>query len=285
MFSVTYEQLNVWLTAFLWPFVRILAMMATAPAFGDKSLPTRVKIGLAGFITLIIAPTIGALPQVTVFSAQGVWIIVNQFLIGAALGFTMQLVFGAIQAAGDIMGMSMGLGFATFFDPHAAGSTDVMSRYMNMLAILTFLAVDGHLQVLSALIQTFQALPVSANVLGANGWRVLAGWGSTVISAALLLSLPIVTALLITNLALGILNRAAPQIGVFQVGLPVTVITGLLLIQLMLPNMMPFFVRLFESGIDQMGRVAAAVGEGAAVVAQIHAALKSINKVTERISR
>ncbi|ACC72114.1 flagellar biosynthetic protein FliR [Paraburkholderia phymatum] len=257
MFSVTYEQLNVWLTAFLWPFVRILALMATAPAFGDKSLPNRVKIGLAGFVTLIVAPTIGALPSATVFSAQGIWIIVNQFLIGAALGFTMQIVFGAVQAAGDIIGMSMGLGFATFFDPHAAGSTDVMSRYVYMIAILTFLALDGHLQVLSALVQTFQALPVSANVLGANGWRVLVGWGSTVVSAGLLLSLPIVTALLITNLALGILNRAAPQVGVFQVGLPVTVITGLLLIQLMLPNMMPFFARVFESGIDQMARVAA----------------------------
>ncbi|MPW18572.1 flagellar biosynthetic protein FliR [Paraburkholderia sp. CNPSo 3157] len=257
MFSVTYEQLNVWLTAFLWPFVRILALMATAPAFGDKSLPTRVKIGLAAFVTIIVAPTLGAMPQVTVFSAQGVWIIVNQFLIGAALGFTMQMVFAAVEAAGAFMGMSMGLGFATFFDPHAAGSTDVMSRFVNMIALLTFLALDGHLQMLSALIQTFQSLPVAANVLGANGWRVLVGWGSTVISAGLLLSLPVVTALLITNLALGILNRAAPQIGVFQVGLPVTVITGLLLIQLMLPNMMPFFSRLFDSGIDQMGRVAA----------------------------
>ncbi|WP_109483025.1 flagellar biosynthetic protein FliR [Paraburkholderia sp. C35] len=256
MFTVTYEQLNVWLTAFLWPFVRILALLATAPALGDKSLPNRVKLGLAGFITLIVAPTIGALPQVTVFSAQGVWIIVNQFLIGAALGFTMQIVFGAVQAAGDIIGLSMGLGFATFFDPHAAGSTDVMSRYMYMLAILTFLALDGHLQVISALVQTFQAVPVGANVLGANGWRTLVGFGSTVISAALLLSLPIVTALLVTNLALGILNRAAPQIGVFQVGLPVTVITGLLLIQLMLPNMMPFFARIFEAGIQELGRVA-----------------------------
>jgi len=256
MFSVTYEQLNVWLTAFLWPFVRILALVATAPAFSDKSLPIRVKVGLSAFITIIVAPTIGALPQVTVFSAPGIWIIVNQFLIGAALGFTMQVVFGAVQAAGDIMGMSMGLGFATFFDPHASGSTDVMSRYMYMIAVLAFLAFDGHLQMLSALIQTFQSLPVSANVLGANGWRVLAGWGSTVISGGLMLALPIVTALLITNLALGILNRAAPQIGVFQVGLPLTVITGLLLIQLLLPNMMPFFARAFENGIQQMGRVA-----------------------------
>jgi flagellar biosynthetic protein FliR len=259
MFSVTYEQLNVWLTAFLWPFVRILALAATAPAFGDKSVPIRVKIAISAFVTIIVAPTLGALPQVTVFSAQGVWIIVNQFLIGAALGFTMQLVFGAVEAAGDIMGMSMGLGFATFFDPHSAGATDVLSRYMYMIAMLTFLAFDGHLQMLSALLQTFQALPVSANVLGANGWRVLAGWGSTVISAGLLLALPVVTALLITNLALGILNRAAPQIGVFQVGLPVTMIVGLLLIQLMLPNVMPFFTRVFESGIDEMGRVAAAL--------------------------
>ncbi|MBP0592861.1 flagellar biosynthetic protein FliR [Paraburkholderia sp. LEh10] len=257
MFSVTYEQLNVWLTAFLWPFVRILALVASSPAFGDKSLPIRVKIGLSAFVTIIVAPTLGALPQVTVFSAQGVWIIINQFLIGVALGFTMQLVFGAVQAAGDIIGMSMGLGFATFFDPHSTGATDVMSRYVYMIAILTFFALDGHLQMLSALIQTFQALPVSANVLGATGWRVLAGWGSTVFNAGLLLALPIVTALLITNLALGILNRAAPQIGVFQVGLPLTVITGLLLIQLMLPNMMPFFSRLFDGGIAEMGRVVA----------------------------
>jgi flagellar biosynthesis protein FliR len=257
MFSVTYAQLNVWLTAFLWPFVRILALMATAPAFSDKSLPQRVKLGLAAFMTIIVAPTLGAMPQVTVFSAQGVWIIVNQFLIGAALGFTMQIVFAAAQAAGNIMGMSMGLGFATFFDPYSAGSTDVMERYVNMIALMTFLALDGHLQVLSALVQTFQGLPVSANLLGANGWRLVVSWGSTVISSGLLMALPIVTALLITNLALGILNRAAPQIGVFQVGLPLTVITGLLLIQLMLPNMMPFFSRMFESGIDQMGRVAA----------------------------
>jgi flagellar biosynthesis protein FliR len=257
MFSVTYAQLNVWLTAFLWPFVRILALLATAPAFSDKALPQRVKLGLAAFMTIIVAPTLGAMPQATVFSAQGIWIIVNQFLIGAALGFTMQIVFAAAQAAGNIMGMSMGLGFATFFDPYAAGSTDVMERYVNMIALMTFLALDGHLQVLSALVQTFQGLPVSANLLGANGWRVVVSWGSTVISAGLLMSLPIVTALLITNLALGILNRAAPQIGVFQVGLPVTVITGLLLVQLMLPNMMPFFSRMFQSGIDQMGRVAA----------------------------
>ena len=101
--------------SFLWPFVRILALIATAPVLGHMAIPMRVKIGLAGFITLIVAPTLGAVPQVTVFSADGVWIIVNQFLIGAALGVTMQIVFAAIDAAGEFIGQQMGLGFAMLY--------------------------------------------------------------------------------------------------------------------------------------------------------------------------
>ena len=256
MFSVTYAQLNAWLTAFLWPFVRILALVATAPAFGNMAVPVRVKIGLAAFITLIVAPTLGALPQATVFSGAGVWIIVNQFLIGAALGLTMQIMFTAIEATGDIVGLQMGLGFATFFDPHASGATPAMARYMSAIATLAFLAFDGHLQVLSALIATFQSVPVSANVLSAPGWRTLAEWGGSVFSAGLLLSLPVVVALLIANLSLGILNRAAPQIGIFQIGFPITILVGMLLVQFMIPNMIPFFSRLFDLGVEMTGRVA-----------------------------
>ncbi|MGH8777805.1 flagellar biosynthetic protein FliR [Paraburkholderia sp.] len=256
MFTVTYAQLNAWLTAFLWPFVRILALVATAPAFGDNSVPVRVKVGIAAFVTLIVAPTLAPLPQATVFSSTGIWIIVNQFLIGAALGFTMQVVFGAIQATGDMIGLGMGLGFATFFDPQVSGSSVVVSRYMNTIAMLAFIALDGHLQMLTALLSTFDSVPVAANLLGPAGWRMLAGWGVTVFSAGLLLSLPVVAALLIANLSLGILNRAAPQIGVFQIGFPLTILVGMLLLQLMAPNMIPFFARLFDNGIDEMGRVA-----------------------------
>jgi flagellar biosynthesis protein FliR len=237
--------------------VRILALVATTPVFGNMSVQTRVKIGLSAFITIIVAPTLGAMPQATVFSAAGVWIIVNQFLIGAALGLTMQIVFTAIQATGEFVGMGMGLGFATFFDQQASGSTAVLSSYMNVFATLVFLVLDGHLQMISALIATFQSVPVSGDLLGAEGWRSLVNWGSTIFSAGLLLALPVVAALLITNLALGILNRAAPQIGVFQIGFPLTMLVGMLLLQLMVPNMIPFFARLFDSGIERMGVVAA----------------------------
>src|SRR3984957_2519592 len=257
MFSVTYAQLNTWMAAFLWPLVRILALGATGPVFGNASVSTRVKIGLSSFITVIVAPTLGPLPQVTVFSAMGVWIIVNQFLIGAALGLTMQVVFTAIQATGEFVGLGMGLGFATFFDQQASGSSAVLSSYMNVFGMLVFVVLDGHLQMLSALIATFQTLPISSDLLGAVGFRALAVWGGTIFSMGLLLALPVVAALLISNLALGILNRAAPQIGVFQIGFPLTMLVGMLLLQLMVPNMIPFFARLFDNGIEQMGRVAA----------------------------
>ncbi|KVV47032.1 flagellar biosynthetic protein FliR [Burkholderia ubonensis] len=255
MFSVTYAQLNAWLTAFLWPFVRMLALVAVAPVTGHASVPGRVKIGVAAFMALVVAPTLGAMPAVTVFSAQGIWIVVTQFLIGVAMGFTMQIVFAAAQAAGDAIGLSMGLGFATFFDPHSSGATPVMGRFLNAVAILAFLAFDGHLQVLAALAASFQALPVSAELLHAPGWRTLAAFGATVFQMGLLLALPVVAALLIANLALGILNRAAPQVGIFQVGFPVTMLVGLLLVQLMVPNMVPFFGHLFDMGLDAMGRV------------------------------
>ncbi|RQP34965.1 flagellar biosynthetic protein FliR [Burkholderia ubonensis] len=257
MFSVTYAQLNAWLTAFLWPFVRMLALVAVAPVTGHASVPGRVKIGVAAFMALVVAPTLGTMPAVTVFSAQGIWIVVTQFLIGVAMGFTMQIVFAAAQAAGDAIGLSMGLGFATFFDPHASGATPVMGRFLNAVAILAFLAFDGHLQVLAALAASFQALPVSAELLHAPGWRTLAAFGATVFQMGLLLALPVVAALLIANLALGILNRAAPQVGIFQVGFPVTMLVGLLLVQLMVPNMVPFFGHLFDMGLDAMGRVTA----------------------------
>ncbi len=260
MFSVTYAQLNGWLTAFLWPFVRMLALVAIAPVTGHRSTPVRVKIGLAGFMALVVAPTLPPMPPMpvaTVFSAQGVWIIVNQFLIGAALGFTMQIVFAAIEAAGDIIGLSMGLGFATFFDPHSSGATPVMGRFLNAVAILAFLAFDGHVQVFAALVDSFRLVPVSADLLRAAGWQTLVAFGAAIFEMGLLLALPVVAALLIANLALGILNRAAPQIGIFQVGFPVTMLVGLLLVQLMAPNLIPFVGRLFDTGVDFVGRVAA----------------------------
>lgn len=259
MFTVTYAQLNAWLTAFLWPFTRIAALIAMAPVLGHRSIPARVKIALAAFMTLIVAPTLPPMPSATVFSANGIWIMVSQFLIGAALGFTMQLVFTAVEMAGTLIGLQMGLGFATFFDPGANSSSQVISTFLNLIAMIAFLAYNGHLQVIAALIESFQSVPIAAALVGPPGLHSLVQWGGSIFTAGLLLSLPVVVALLVANLSLGILNRAAPQIGVFQIGFSVTLMVGMLLLTLMLPNMIPFFAHLVDTGIDQMGRVSAAL--------------------------
>ncbi|PLZ00669.1 flagellar biosynthetic protein FliR [Burkholderia sp. WAC0059] len=259
MFSVTYAQLNMWLTAFLWPFTRILAFIAAAPVTGSTSFPTMAKIGLAAFMTLIVAPTIGPLPPATVFSAQGIWILANQFLVGVALGFSMQVVFGAITGAGELMGLGMGIGFATFFDPQSDATTPALSTFLSTIATLAFLSLDGHLQIISALVASFQSVPVTANLLAAPGWQMLANWGAAVLLYGLLISLPVVISVLIANLALGILNRAAPQIGIFQVGFALTLLVGMLLIQMMIPNLIPLFAQIFNTSVDEMGRIAAAL--------------------------
>ncbi|WP_246796316.1 flagellar biosynthetic protein FliR [Burkholderia perseverans] len=256
MVSVTYAQLNVWLTAFLWPFVRILALVAAAPLVGNAAVPTRIKIGLSALTAIAVAPALGPLPQATVFSAEGIWILVNQFLIGVSMGFVMQIVFAVVEGAGDFIGLQMGLGFATFFDPHA-GTTPMIGRVLNAFAMLAFVAFDGHLQLIAVLVESFASVPISSDLLHPAGWQMLAGAGINVFAMGLLLALPVVAALLIANLALGILNRAAPQIGIFQVGFPVLMLVGLLLVQLMVPNMIPFFSRLFDDGYEMMGRVAA----------------------------
>jgi flagellar biosynthetic protein FliR len=251
MLTVTAAQLNGWVSQFLWPFVRILALFGTAPVFSMSNLPNRVKIGLAVAITFIVAPTLGPLPDVAVGSAAGLWITAQQVLIGVSLGFVMQVVFAAVQGTGEFVGLQMGLSFANLVTTSSDGSTLALGQMFNVLATLVFLAIDGHLRLIATLVGTFHTLPPGGEIVVRN-WQQLANWGATVFTAGLMLSLPLVAALLIANLALGILNRAAPQVGVFQVGFAVTLTVGFLVLQLVLPNMLPFLTSLFNLGFSAM---------------------------------
>jgi flagellar biosynthetic protein FliR len=260
MITFTYAQLLAWLAAFIWPATRLLALFATAPFFNNTAISSTVKIGIAVLITFIIAPGLPALPAVSVASPAGLFIMAQQIVIGAAIGFTMQIVFAAIEAGADMAGLQIGLGFAQLLTGSTDGSTDVLSRLMNMIAVLAFLAIDGHLQIIGVLLDSFYRIPISATPIAAVSLHVLVAWAETIFSAGLLLALPVIIALLIVNLSLGILNRAAPQIGVFQVGFPLTLSAGFLMLQWMTPNLMPFFSRLFGSGMDAVARVISAMG-------------------------
>lgn len=256
MITLSSADLNAWLISFLWPLARILALLAAAPVLGNTAIPTRVKIGLGVFVTLVVAPAIGPLPKVEPVSPEGLLILGQQIIIGLAMGFAMRIVFSAVEMAGEIAGLQMGLGFATFFSPRSDGSTLVVGKFLGLLATLVFLSVNGHLLMLSVLAESFNVFPISAEPFSAGGWKMLADWGGKIFEAGLGLALPVVTALLIVNLALGILTRAAPQLNIFAVGFPITLMVGMAALMLSLPYFIPVVEQLIEEGLKTMLEVA-----------------------------
>lgn len=249
--SITSTQLDAWLVAFIFPFTRILALVASSPILGNRQVPVRVKVGLSILMTILIAPTLTHLPQVEVGSPQGLLILIQQFFIGTAMGFTMRLIFTSVEMAGEISGLQMGLGFASFYDPLNASFTPVIAQWLSIISSLAFLALNGHLFVLAGLAESFYTLPIGS-MISAKGFYGIAKLGGSIFTYALQLSLPLLAALLITNLALGILTRAAPQLNLFAVGFPVTLAIGFIVLMLFTPYLAPLLDRLTHDGISTM---------------------------------
>ena len=229
-------------------------MVATAPILSDAAIPNRVKLGLGLMLTLIIGPTIPPLPQFDIFSLQGLLILVQQLIIGLAIGFSMRLVFAAVGMAGQLIGMSMGLGFASFFDPQSQGHNTVISQFLVLLTMLVFLSLDGHLMMVSVIADSFVTLPITAHGNGIDPMKIML-WGETIFSAGLLLAMPVIAALLITNMALGILTRTAPQLNIFGIGFPVTLAIGFLVMTLALQGMLKPVENLIHDGLSHMRQV------------------------------
>ena len=255
MITLTSAELNTWIAALLWPLTRILGLIAVAPMFGNTSVPVQVKIGIGVMLTLIVAPTLPALPTVDPMSLPGLLILVQQLIIGLGMGFAMRIIFAGVEMAGAITGMTMGLSFASFFDPQSQGQSNFISQFMSLLPTLAFLAVNGHLLLLSVLAHSFSSFPISVSPMGGQIFKQIADWGGIIFSAGVQLSLPMVAALLITNIALGILTRAAPQLNLFGIGFPITLTIGFVVIGLALPYLATPLERLFQQGIEMAGQI------------------------------
>ncbi len=250
MISVTSSQLEAWIAVFFWPFLRVLGFVLSEPVFGNRAVPLRMRAGLAFFLAWMVAPLVPAAASVPIDSPQALLVAAQQLLIGFVLGFAMRLVLAGIEAAGQIIGLSMGLGFAVFFDPQNSAQTPVMGQVMSVFALLVFFAINGHLLVIAGLVESFHILPIGDGLAGA-GFAAVAQAAGQIFLVGVLLSLPVVVAILIANVAFGILTRAAPQLNIFAVGFPITILAGFLLLLLALPYVQPHVARLWETGALQ----------------------------------
>jgi flagellar biosynthesis protein FliR len=228
-------QLSAWYGALFWPLVRVLALFSVAPIFSHPSLPIRVRFALAIAIALVLAPGI-ALPSIDdVLSAPGLLALGRNILVGVILGFTMRLVFGAIEMAGELIGLQIGFSFAGLINPTAGQPQTPIATFLSLLATLMFLAIDGHLMLIHALAESFRLFPIVGGDALPLAPEQVARLGAGMFSLALSIALPLISVMLMINILMGVMARVAPQLSLFAIGFPLTLTTGMGALFVLLP--------------------------------------------------
>ena len=245
MISFSEAQLMAWLSPLFWPFIRVLALFTALPVLGQRSVPMRVRLGLAFLIVVAAQASLPPIPQVALDSPLAFMLVLQNVLIGLTLGFAVRTVFAAVEFAGELIGLQMGLNYAGFFDPASGGQGTVTARFFSTIIGLLFIVINGHLLVVAAIVESFRVFPVGPQPFGFLRALQPQVWGAEVFALGLWIALPLIGMLLFVNLVLGVMSRVAPQMNVFAIGFPVTLGVGLLGMFLTLPLMqVPFTMAL-----------------------------------------
>lgn len=250
--TIAYPMLFEWLLRHLQVMVPIGAFMMVVPVFGNSMVPSKAKIALVSAIALAVAPSVPMAPAVydsnLAMYAQVGW----QLLSGIGLGLATMVFFQIFVIAGQFVGMQMGLGFAAMVDPGNGVQVTVWSQFFLMMVTLTYLSLNGHLATLEVLLYGLQRSPevlalsmpqFASEIAALGGWMFLGG---------ALVALPAVCALLIVNLAFGVMSRSAPSLNIFALGFPFSLLFGLVVIWLSLKSWMPQFDRLSSLLLDML---------------------------------
>lgn len=244
MYEVGMAEISSWISGFLLPLFRIASVLMAMPIIGTQLVPLRIRLYFAVAITLAIAPVLPPMPPlVGLFSVQSTFLIAEQVILGVLLGFSLQLFFHVFIFAGQLVSMQMGIGFASMMDPASGVSVPVLGQFFLMLVTLVFLAINGHLVVFEVLAESFVTLPVGES-LAVESYALMAGRLSWVMGAALLLVLPAISALLVINISFGVMTRAAPQLNIFTIGFPLTLILGMIIFWISTADFLAHFDRI-----------------------------------------
>ena len=250
MITFSEAQLMAWLSPILWPFLRVLAVFSVAPVFSMRAVPMRVKVGLAFLVALCAQGVLVDQPVVNINGRDAFGAVAQQVAVGLAIGFSVRLVFAAVELAGELIGLQMGLNFASFFDPSSNAQISAVARFFGHMSMLLFVVINGHLLILMAVVKSFDRFPVNGNFLQALGQMRLYELGASLFASALWIALPMIALLLFVNLTLGIISRVAPQMNIYSVGFPVTLTVGMLGIVATLPLLEQPVLALMQQAVD-----------------------------------
>ncbi|KNC17960.1 MULTISPECIES: flagellar biosynthetic protein FliR [Pseudomonas] len=257
LLQLTDAQIGGWVASFILPLFRVAAMLMTMPIFGTQVLPQRVRLYVAVAITVVIVPGLPPAPTVDAISVQALLLVAEQIIIGALFGFSLQFLFQAFVVAGQILAIQMGMAFASMVDPTNGVSVAVVGQFFSMLVTLVFLSMNGHLVIFEVLTESFTTLPIGGGLLTAHYWDVVLrmGW---VLGAGVLLVLPAITALLVVNIAFGVMTRAAPQLNIFSIGFPLTLVLGMFILWVSLGDILNQYQPLATNALQWLRELARA---------------------------
>jgi flagellar biosynthetic protein FliR len=224
--TVDLATLQKMLGALMWAMGRVGGLCMMAPLFGDSVTPKRIRLGIILMLTMVMAPLAPA--TIDPMGADAIAVMINQVLIGAAIGFVLKLAFEAVSFGGQLVAQSMSLGFAESVDPRGGGSSPTISQFYLLIVSLLFLAMDGHLRLIALLADSFHTLPPGGTNVGANGLYAVASFAGQLFGGAVRVALPAVTSLLVVNIGFAAISRSAPAMNLFAVGFPITITLGFL---------------------------------------------------------
>ena len=241
---------------FLLIFCRMTAFFVVSPIFSSKGVPNQFKVGIAGFISLLIYLIKGTAVKIPAGTDVYVLLVFREILIGLLLGYIAYLMFMVIQIAGSFIDIQIGLGIASVFDPMTGASAPVIGNFKYMFAMLIFLSMDGHHYLLQSVLYSYDWIPMNSNIMGQmlNGSlsEFLIRTFTNSFLIAFQMAAPLVVAMFLTDVGLGFLARSAPQFNIFVIGVPVKLIVGLFVLMLLTPSFAFIFEHLFEQMFQAM---------------------------------
>ncbi|MFY8272886.1 flagellar biosynthetic protein FliR [Pseudoalteromonas sp. SSDWG2] len=230
-----------WLSDYLLPLIRVLAMLMVMAGIGARNVPSRVKLGLGLVIVMVAVPVLPPVQFTNLFSFEMILVVVQQLLIGVAMGFASLLLLNTFIIAGQILAMQTGLGFASVVDPSNGLNVPAVGQFYLILTTILFFVLNGHLMMIQMIVHSFIAVPIDGSWWAVDHYWDIVNWGGWMFASALVLALAPLTAMLVINLSFGVMTRASPQLNIFSIGFPFTLVSGLTIIWATLGNFMAQF--------------------------------------------